>query len=152
MPPIRVLIADADPAFHSQMRQVCQEDDDLVVVGETADGQETVQAVCALHPDILLMDVDLPAIDAIQVTRLVSTLATRVILLTAQPKKEGVLQAIQAGASGYLKKGIDGPKLAHIICVVYQGGAFIDSLVTANVLEEFRHHLLEQHNNQLEQW
>ena len=154
--PLRVLLADPAPMQRSGLRAVLTgaglpdgTDPDgtdhghaagavaeIVVAGETGDGAEAVDLARRLLPDVLIVDLMLPRIDGLQVTRAVAAagLPVRVLVLTSQDSDEDVLAAIAAGAAGFLRKdpGID--ELIAAVRAVAAGGAVIAPVLLQRIL------------------
>lgn len=111
----------------------------LEVVGEAGDGREAVQKVQALNPDIVLMDVQMPVMDGVEATRLITAQFpnSRVIILTTFDYEEYVFDGVKAGALGYLLKDTPAPDLINTIKRVYAGERFIQPAVASKLLFEF---------------
>ncbi|QZY30731.1 response regulator transcription factor [Nocardioides coralli] len=109
------------------------------VVGEAADGLEAVEAAATLAPDVVLMDVRMPRLDGIEATRRVVAHdpAVRVVVLTTFDLDEYVMQAVRAGASGFLLKDIPPADLVHAVGVVARGDALLAPALTRRLLERF---------------
>ena len=103
---IRVVVADDHPAFRAGLRLLLQ-DSGLDVVAEAADGPQAVAAVVETRPDVALLDLQMPGLTGVEVTKRLQEVApeTRVLVLTMIEADETVLAAIRAGAWGYLLKG-----------------------------------------------
>ena len=107
---IRVLIVDDDTLVRAGLRLMIETQDDLVVAGEAADGDEAIALVRQLRPDVVLMDVRMPGIDGIEATRRITATPAededsdfpRVVILTTFEIDEYVYDAVRAGASGFL--------------------------------------------------
>jgi DNA-binding NarL/FixJ family response regulator len=140
MSPIRVLIADDHRLFRQGLRQICEQLGNLEVVGEAENGQQAVDLACHLQPDIILMDIQMPILDGVQATSLITECAPSVgvTILTMYRQDRYVFEAIKAGARGYLLKDIDGQELVQAIRAVHRGEALIDPGMAARVLEEFQ--------------
>ena len=113
---VRVLIADDQALVRAGFKMILDAEDDLDVVGEAADGAEAVDLARRLKPDVVLMDIRMPAVDGIEATRQVVALGTpvpvRVLMLTTFDLNEYVYEALRAGASGFLlayESGIAAP-------------------------------------------
>jgi DNA-binding NarL/FixJ family response regulator len=125
---IRVLIVDDDELIRIGLRAIVDAQPDLAVVGEAADGAEVPPLVARLRPDVVLMDVRMPAIDGIQATR--HLLATspqppRVLVITTFENDEYVYEALLAGASGFLLKRSRPADVVGAIRVVAQGDSLL---------------------------
>ncbi len=123
MDTIGVIIVDDHPLFREGVRNVINGEPDLHVLGESVSGEEALPLLKDLHPQVALVDVNLPGMNGIQVTRQVATekLATAVVLLTAYDDVEQVLHGFRAGASAYCSKDIHAGKLVDVIRQVARG-------------------------------
>ncbi|MBM3129302.1 MAG: response regulator transcription factor [Chloroflexi bacterium] len=137
---IRVLIADDHRLFREGLRQICEVIGGFQVVGEAVNGQEAVDLARQLKPDVILMDINMPVMDGVHATSLISenNPETRVVILTMYRQDHYVFKAIQAGARGYLLKDTDGKAFVEAVRAVQRGDALIDPALAAQVLEEFR--------------
>jgi NarL family two-component system response regulator LiaR len=140
MPPIRVLIADDHRLFRRGLRQVCEIEGGFEVVGEAEDGQQAIELAQSLEPDVILMDIEMPLVDGVEATRVITgeSPAVRVIALTVYQEDKHVFEAIRAGAQGYLLKDVEEHTLVEAVRAVHRGEALIDSHVAVSVLDEFR--------------
>ncbi|MET8957374.1 response regulator transcription factor [Streptomyces sp. NPDC004533] len=135
----RILLVDDQPMIRTGLRLILEAEPDLTVVGESGDGLAAVEDTHSLQPDVVLMDIRMPRLDGVEATRriLKTQSATRVIILTTFDLDEHVLDALRAGASGFLVK--DGPadSLVGAIRTVASGEAVISPRVTRRLLERF---------------
>jgi DNA-binding NarL/FixJ family response regulator len=137
---IRILIADDQDLVRTGFRLILQSEPDLDVVGEAADGAETVRLAAQLQPDIVLMDIRMPVLDGIAATRAVLNghpTTTRVVILTTFDLDEYVFAALAAGASGFLLKDVKAAALADAIRTVHAGEALLAPSVTKRLIERF---------------
>ena len=136
---IRVLIADDQALVRGGFRSILAGQEDLDVVGETEDGQQTVAAVEELRPDVVLMDIRMPGIDGIEATRRIVArgLPTRVLVLTTFDVDDYVYEAMKAGASGFLLKTTPPRQLAEAVRTVAAGEALLAPSVTRRLVEQF---------------
>ena len=137
--PIRVLVVDDQALVRSGLRLVLQGRDGIEVVGEAANGEEALRAARRLKPEVVLMDVRMPAMDGIEATRrlLAENHACRVIVLTTFDLDEYVYAAVAAGASGFLLKDMTGDQLAASIKLVSTGEALLAPTITRRLIERF---------------
>ncbi len=137
---IRVLIADDHRLFRQGLRQICETVGHLEVVGEAENGREAVELARQLQPDVILMDIQMPVVDGVEATRLITAEipAVRVIILTMYKQDRYVFEAIKAGARGYLLKDVDEQELVDAVRAVHRGEALIDPGLATRLLEEFR--------------
>ncbi|HEX5247527.1 MAG TPA: response regulator transcription factor [Gaiellaceae bacterium] len=136
---IRVLIADDQALVRGGFHSILAGQDDIEVVGETADGNETVEVVERLRPDVVLMDIRMPGIDGLEATRRIVArgIATRVLVLTTFDVDDYVYEAMKAGASGFLLKTAPPRQLADAVRTVAAGDALLAPSITRRLVEQF---------------
>lgn len=136
-----MLIADDQTVVRTGFRALLELTDDLVVVGEAVDGQETVEQARLLRPDVVLMDIRMPVMDGLEATRRIVAdphlEGVRVLVLTTFEADEYVFEALRAGAGGFLLKDVDPPDLHTAIRVVAAGQSMLAPAVTTTLIEEF---------------
>jgi DNA-binding NarL/FixJ family response regulator len=142
---IRIMIVDDHPLFREGLRRVLKEEDDLLVEAEVADGQQAIVLACDIHPDVILLDINLPSMNGLQVTREIkaSLPDTAVINLTAYHDEEQIIHAINAGASAYYPKEVMPDKLIFAVRQVIKGQWVIDDQVLTE--KEMKDWLFEQY-------
>jgi len=132
-PKIRVMIVDDHPLFRAGLRRVLELEKDLVVEAEAADGKQALETARQVKPQVILMDVNLPVMNGLQVTRELT--ADRgnmaIIVLTAYHDDEQMLHALRAGASAYFPKDVDAQELVRAIHQVSQGNFVVNDAVLA---------------------
>jgi DNA-binding NarL/FixJ family response regulator len=136
---IRVLIADDQALFREGLETLLSVHQDIEVVGQASNGQEAVELSSRFHPDVVLMDMQMPVLNGAGATRrLRQTLPDcRVIALTTFDDKETIFDALRAGAAGYLLKDVSSADLANAIRLTSRGDSILEPSVAAKVLEEF---------------
>jgi len=139
MTKIRVLLADDHDLFRQGVRRLLEGSPDLEVVGEARTGQDTVRLVEELAPDIVLLDISMPALSGIDAARLIKTASPRtgIIILTVHADEEFLFEAIKAGAMGYLLKDASADELIRAIRVIYGGEGLLAPSMAAKVMREF---------------
>jgi DNA-binding NarL/FixJ family response regulator len=120
---VRLIIADDQRLFRQSLRIVLEHESGLKVIGEAGDGQEAYEQAKALRPDVVLMDVEMPKLDGIGATRILSKalLGIKVLILSSYSDDERVLQGIQAGAVGYIVKDATPEEFVKIIRATHNG-------------------------------
>jgi DNA-binding NarL/FixJ family response regulator len=120
---IHVLIVDDHTIVREGLRILLEDEPELAIIGEAANGEEAIQKTLVLQPDVILLDLVLPDIDGIEVTRrvLARQPACRILLLTSFAEDKNVVAAMQAGATGYLLKDVLKQDLVAAIQSVAQG-------------------------------
>ena len=134
---IRVVLADDHPVVRDGLRALLQ-GDDFDVVSEVGSGREAVDAVHALDPDVVLMDIRMPDMDGLTATRLVkkANASTAVVIVTSFDSNDYLREAIDAGAAGYVLKGSPRDDVVRTIRVVVDGGAIFEPSLLRNVLND----------------
>ena len=140
--PIRILIVDDHRILRAGLRTLLSADSNLEVVGEAANGLDAINAAQTLRPNIVLMDIGMPGVDALEATRRLvqSTADLRVLILTMHEDSALLQEYIRAGASGYIIKRAAESELIDAIYAVWRGiiyihPALIPSLVTVPAKE-----------------
>jgi DNA-binding NarL/FixJ family response regulator len=135
--PIRVLVADDQRVVREGLVMVLGLLDDVEVVGTASDGAEAIAMAADLHPDIVLMDLRMPRCDGVQATRSLREEhpEVKVVVLTTYADDRSVIDALRAGARGYLTKDAGGDQIRQGLRQVFEDGAVIDPAV--------QHHLLD---------
>jgi len=133
---IRILVVDDHPVVREGLVAILEAEDGLAVVGEAGDGQEAVRQYRAVKPDIVLMDLAMPGVDGVQAIQQIREIdpAARVVVLTAYDTDDRILQAVQAGASGYLLKGAPREEIYRAVRVVDLGGSLLEPAVAGKLL------------------
>jgi DNA-binding NarL/FixJ family response regulator len=139
---IKVLIADDQALVRAGFAVLIDTAEDLVVVGEAANGAEAVDLAATHRPDVILMDVRMPVMDGLQATArvLADRRPPRVLMLTTFDLDEYVFGALRAGASGFLLKDTPPADLLTAIRVVAAGDALLSPSITRHLIEEFVRH------------
>lgn len=140
MPSIRLILADNDQVFRHRLRQICEMEGGFKVIGEAADGEQAVRLAESLKPDVILMDINMPKLNGIQVTReiLIINPAARILILTMDANNQSAIEAINAGAKGYLFKNADTAELLEMVRWVHQNRLDDPMQSHMNKASEFR--------------
>jgi DNA-binding NarL/FixJ family response regulator len=133
-----VLIADDQEMIRHGFRLLLAREEDIEVVGEAADGLAAVDAARRLSPDVVLMDIRMPAVDGIEATRriLAAGGSTRVVILTTFDEDDLIFGALEAGASGFLLKDAPADEMIAGIRAAAAGDALLSPSVTRRVVSE----------------
>ena len=136
-PPARVLIADDHALLRAGMRAMLAGEPDIEVVGEAADGREAVDLCEELRPDLILMDVGMPNMDGMEATREIKNRhpAVSVLVVTAHPSPDYVLDAVRAGAAGYLLKTATRDEIFDAVRSVLRNEFPLDKELTAHLIQ-----------------
>jgi DNA-binding NarL/FixJ family response regulator len=138
-PPIRVVLADPHALFRRGVRLVLEEEPDIEVVAECADGLDAVDRIVELVPDLVLIDVRMPGVSGIEATRRVRSLvpSVKVAILTVSESDEDLFGAVRAGATGYLLKEVSIEELPAAVRAVARGNSLISPAMASRLLVEF---------------
>ncbi|MCB8948913.1 MAG: response regulator transcription factor [Ardenticatenaceae bacterium] len=136
---IRILLVDDQALFREGLHTLLSVHDDLQVVGEASNGQEAIDAVAKLAPDVVLMDLRMPVLNGVAATKQITESApnSRVIVLTTFDDDDYVFDGLRAGAVGYLLKDVPSAKLVEAIRAAARGESFLQPSVAAKVVAEF---------------
>jgi DNA-binding NarL/FixJ family response regulator len=138
---IRVLLVDDQELVRTGFRMILTDEDGIEVVGEAANGREAVDSAARLRPDVIVMDIRMPVMDGVEATRQLAGgdagSGPRVLVLTTFDGDEHVLEALRAGASGFLLKDVAPTDFVRAIRVVAAGDALIAPSVTRRLLDRF---------------
>ena len=126
--PARLLIADDHALLRTGMRAMLEAEPDLEVVGEAENGREAVELCQVLLPDLVLMDLSMPEMGGIEATRAIKAELPRigVLVLTAHADQEMLLEAVRAGAAGYVLKGVGPEELVGVVRATLTGESPVD--------------------------
>ncbi len=133
---IRILVVDDHPMLRQGLVSALEDESDFEVVGSAPSAEEALGLVAELHPDVVLLDLELPGMSGIEaIPQLIAAgPAVRVLVFTAYDTDERVLPAVRAGAQGYLLKGATAADLAHGIRAVAGGGSALEPQVAAKLV------------------
>ncbi len=137
---ISVILADDHVLFRQALRHLLEMEFDIKVVAEASDGASAIALVDQLHPDVVLLDISMPAMDGI-----IATARLReeypdigIIILTMFAEDTHIIRAIRAGANGYLLKNSDSTRVIEAIRAVSRGQSILEPSLVAKLLDEFR--------------
>ena len=137
-PAIRILVADDHPVVRDGLVAMLSTQADFEVIGEAGDGAQTVTLAHELEPDVILLDLEMPEMDGVQVIQQLRQTCpvVRVLVFTAFDTDERILGAVQAGAQGYLLKGVSRDELFQAIRVIHGGGSLLQPIVASKLMRQ----------------
>lgn len=135
---IGVLVVDDHPMLRAGLAQLLQQADDITLIGLAADGAKGVELALGAHPDVVLMDLEMPGLDGIEATRRIraSCEHTQVVILTSFSDRARILDALDAGAAGYLLKDAEPDQLLRGIRAAAVGEAPLAPRAASELLAE----------------
>lgn len=136
---IRVLLVDDHALFRQGLRSLL-ESEGMRVIGEAANGREALRFAADTHPDVILMDIQMPELDGVKATQNILEIdpCAKVIMITMYRQDRYVFEAVKAGARGYVLKDADSGTLLDAIRRVAAGEALLSPDLAQNVLDDFR--------------
>ncbi|HSG16035.1 MAG TPA: response regulator transcription factor [Anaerolineae bacterium] len=138
-PGARILLVDDHALFRDGLARLINDQPDMTVVGQAADGLEAVQLARDLDPDLIVMDINMPISDGLEATRLIRDLdpEAKILMLTVRDEDVILFEAIKAGANGYLLKISDADEFLEGMGQVLAGEAVLPPKLASRVLAEF---------------
>ena len=141
---IRVLLVDDQQLVRTGFRMILADEPDIEVVGEATNGTQAVELATRLDPDVIVMDIRMPIMDGLEATRRIvaeGAVRSRVLILTTFDADEYVVEALRAGASGFVLKDVTPDDFAIAIRTIAAGDALLAPSVTRQLLDRFRDRL-----------
>ncbi len=135
---LRVLVADDHPLFREGVVHSLSSEEDIEVVAEASSGEGAVRLATELMPDLVVLDLDMPKGGGIAATRQIaaSCPATAILILTVSEDPDDLLQALKAGARGYVLKGVPAHGLVHAVRAVTGGEVYVTPTLASSILHE----------------
>lgn len=135
-----ILLVDDHAMFRAGIKALLESEERLKVVGEASSGEEAVDQVRSLRPDVVVMDLSMPGSNGLEATRRIAALGyeTRVLVLTVHAEEEYLVPVVEAGASGYLTKTSADQDLIDAIKVVARGEVYLPPKATKLLLQQYR--------------
>lgn len=149
---IKVLVADDHRVVREGLMAILKTKENIEVVGEAQDGQEAIEKVRTLEPDVILMDVSMPRMGGVEATRQIKREFPHIgiIALTMYEEQQYIFDLVRAGATGYLLKDTESSQIVEAIRAIYRGESLIHPSVASKILAEFS--LLAQKKGRKPSW
>ena len=140
---IKIILADDHKIMREGLRSLLEKESDIEIIGETEDGQTTVQQVQKLSPDVVIMDISMPNLDGIESTRqiIASSPGVKVLALSMHSNKGFIAEMLRAGASGYLSKTSASDELVNAIRIVTSDQTYLSPGIAGTVTDDYVRHL-----------
>jgi len=140
MEKITVFLAEDHAVVREGLRELISREEDMDVVGEAGDGEETVRLVKELKPEVVLMDIAMPGLNGIEATQQIKEALPRtcILVLTAYDNPEFVSAVIEAGAAGYLLKNVRGKELTNAIRTAHTGESVLHPTIAKAIFAQLR--------------
>lgn len=139
MSPIRVILADDHAVCRQGIRSFLEEFEDIVVVAEASDGEVATQLIATHHPDVAILDIRMPQMTGIEVTRWIRerSFPIGVLMLSSFDEDSLVKASLQAGANGYVLKDADADHLAAAVRLVHKGQAALGPTIAQKLMTQY---------------
>jgi NarL family two-component system response regulator LiaR len=139
MSTIKILIADDHAVVRDGTRQILEQEKDMEVIAEAADGAEAVKLAGTTKPDVAIIDISMPGVDGIEATKQIKSLypSSAVLILSAYDDDQFVFSLLEAGAAGYLLKSVRGRELIEAVRQVHAGESVLHPSIARKVLNRF---------------
>lgn len=139
MSTIKILIADDHAVVRDGTRQILEQQHDMEVIAEAADGAEAIKLAGTTRPDVAIIDISMPGVDGIEATRQIKQLYPKiaVLILSAYDDDQFVFSLLEAGAAGYLLKSVRGHELIEAVRQVHAGESVLHPAIARKVLNRF---------------
>ncbi len=136
--PVRILVADDHPVVREGLVMILNTQPDMIVVGEAASGSEALQKTLDARPDVLLLDLEMPELDGVEVLDRLrqANSSTKTLVFTAYDTDERILAAIQLGAQGYLLKGAPREQIFQAIRLIASGGSLLEPVIAMRLIRQ----------------
>lgn len=139
MKKVKLLVADDHKIFRQGIKKLLEEESDMQVVGEAADGREAVKKSTELKPDVILMDIAMANLNGLEATKQIKKVlpSVKVIMLTMHKNEEYILQSFQAGASGFILKEGAVEELVSAIRSIHQDKSFLSPTISKTLIDAY---------------
>jgi DNA-binding NarL/FixJ family response regulator len=140
--PIRLIIADDHQIVREGLVALVEDEPDLQVVGQAATGRQAVRLARRHRPELALLDIAMPDMSGLEATRRIVTILpeTKILVLTMHEEEAFFFEALHAGASGYLLKGVPSDELLNALRAVYEGGVYLSPQLAGNLVQDYLQH------------
>ena len=137
---INVILAEDHQITRQGIRRLLEDEKGLTIIGEACNGEEAVQMVTDMMPDVVVMDIAMPKLNGIEATRQIKLVNPRigVLILSAYDDDEYVFALLKAGAAGYLLKSVSGNELVRAIKAIHKGEPVLDPIIAQKVMNYFK--------------
>lgn len=136
---IKILLADDHRIFRDGIKSILSENDFIEIVGEASGGGELLAMLKTSKPDIVIVDITMPGLSGIEVSRQISGLYpdVKIMILSMHTEEEFVVNSVKAGAKGYLPKDTSKEELLDAVKTIYEGGEYYSKLVSDNFMKSY---------------
>jgi len=136
---ITVFLADDHAVVRDGLRALLEAHADIQVIGDAADGRETVRQVARLCPDVIVLDIAMPELNGIEAAREIGHVcpSTKVIILSMLSTTEHIFRALQAGARGYLLKESAGVEVVNAVRAVHAGQRYLSQKISDRIVDDY---------------
>ncbi|MDB5243024.1 MAG: LuxR family transcriptional regulator [Spirosoma sp.] len=146
---IRLLITDDHAVVRKGIRTLLEDETDIEIVGEATDGEQAIELIAALHPDVLLLDITMPRMSGIDVTKAVTRQypKVRILIFSMHHNPDYILKAVQNGAAGYLLKDTSEEEILRAVRSVAAGELYYPPSASSIIIKQFVSHSNGNHSD-----
>jgi DNA-binding NarL/FixJ family response regulator len=136
---ITVFLADDHTVLREGLKLLLESQEDIIVIGNAANGRDAVRQTAKLRPDVIIMDISMPELNGIDATYQILEMcpSTRIIVLSMHAASEHILRALKAGACGYLLKESAGKEIIQAVQTVYSGGRYLSRKISDSLIDNY---------------
>ncbi|NVO01660.1 MAG: response regulator transcription factor [Bacteroidetes bacterium] len=136
---VKIILADDHRMFRDGIKSLLSDIDRIIIVEEVSSGEELLEKLKNCEPDIIILDITMPGLSGIEVSKKISTIypEIKILILSMHTTEEFVINAIKAGVRGYLPKDTSKEELVDAINTLFEGGEYFSKLVSANFLKSY---------------
>ncbi len=144
---IKVLVTDDHTLFRQGIFNLLDNEQDIDVVGEAANGTDSVNQITNLRPDVVLMDIGMPGLSSFEATRQIKKVRpeTKILFLTMYDDEDYLVECMEVGGSGYVLKDSPAPQLLAAIRDVHRGGSYLSPKMLSQLVDDFRSRIKTTH-------
>jgi DNA-binding NarL/FixJ family response regulator len=139
--PIRVMLVDDHIFWRHGLRQIIDAEPDMRVVAEASEGSEAIRKAISSHPDVILMDINMPRMSGVEATRAIAQQVpeARIVMLTVSDTDENLFESLKSGAIGFLTKDVSPDDLIKSVRETMEGEASLSPFIAARMVQYIRH-------------
>lgn len=149
---VRILIVDDHPMAREGMKEIVKEENSFEIVGEATSGKEAIELTEKFMPDLILMDINLPDLNGMEVTRMIKSKFpyVKIVMVTVSDDIVDLFESIKNGAQGYLLKHVEHDSWIPYLKAIMNDDVQVDKLIAKQILKEFSNHEIVEDNKKVD--